>query len=153
MLFRSFSQPLIILAAVPFGLIGAFLAFVVHQVPLSFMGLVGIIGLSGVVVNDSIVMVDLINKLSSKLEPGTGKTKALKMIIDGAEKRLRPVLLTTLTTVAALLPTVYGIGGDVSSLRPAVMALSYGILFATFLTLFLIPVLYAVLLDIKGSKS
>jgi len=148
LLFQSLDQPFIVLFTIPFGLIGVLLAFTLHNMPLSFMAVVGIIGLSGVVVNDSVVMVDFINRLLGTERYNVNKLK--KLIIEGASKRLRPIILTTVTTVAGLLPTVYGIGGDVRSLKPTVMALTYGILFATLLTLVLIPALYLISFDIKS---
>ncbi len=152
LLFQSLAQPLIVLLTIPFGLVGVLLAFTIHNMPLSFMAIVGVIGLSGVVVNDSVVMVDFINRLIKKeikKIKNLDRDGIIKLIVNGAEKRLRPIILTTVTTVAGLLPTVYGIGGDVRSLKPTVMALTYGILFATLLTLILIPSLYLISFDIK----
>ncbi|MBP7582419.1 MAG: efflux RND transporter permease subunit [Spirochaetes bacterium] len=148
LLFKSFSQPLIVLLTVPFGLVGALLAFTAHGIPMSFMGFIGIIGLSGVVVNDSVVMVDFINRVFSE-GGGTDTATRIERIAAGAKQRLRPIVLTTLTTVMGLLPTAYGIGGDVKSLVPTVMALAYGLLFATLLTLVFIPALYMFNMDIK----
>ena len=130
---------------IPFGIIGSFLAFVIHNVPFTFLGVIGIIGLTGVVVNDSIVMVDFINK--SFREKKENKN-IIKIIASGAKKRLRPVLLTTSTTVAGLLPTAYGLGGYNGLLVPITLAIAYGLLFATLLTLIFIPSLYFVRLDI-----
>ena len=147
LLFKKSEQPLIVILTIPFGIIGVLLAFYFHGIPLSFMALVGMIGLSGVVVNDSVVMVAFINNLMKS----SNDTAGLKEdIAEGAKQRLRPIVLTTLTTVAGLLPSVYGIGGDVQSLVPAVMALSYGLIFATLVTLFLVPVLFLIIRDIKG---
>lgn len=142
LLFNSPTQPLVVLLSIPFGITGALLAFTLHGIPLSFMGIVGIIGLAGVVVNDSVVMVDFINKVSSK----GGDFKAA--VVEGAKKRFRPVILTTVTTVAGLMPTVYGIGGDAKTLVPTVMAMAYGLLFATLITLIFIPAFYAINRDI-----
>ncbi|MCP4137177.1 MAG: efflux RND transporter permease subunit [bacterium] len=145
-LFRSLSQPLIVLSVIPFGLIGVLLAYTAHGIPLSFMGIIGIIGLSGVVINDSVIMVNFINTVFKK--SGSSEDESIiKNIADGAKQRLRPIMLTTITTVAGLLPTVYGIGGDAQTLVPTVMAMSYGLLFATVLTLIFIPSLYMVNMD------
>ena len=95
-------------------------------------------------------MVDFINKIMQKSKNNLESTTFSHLLIEGATKRLRPILLTTLTTVLGLLPTVYGIGGNVSSLRPTVIALSYGILFSSLLTLFLTPILYQISYDIKN---
>ncbi len=147
-LFKSLSRPFVILLTVPFGIIGALLAFTAHGIPLTFMGIIGIIGLSGVVVNDSIVMVDFINKASSKQSASTAK-QMIAAITTGAKKRLRPVILTTVTTVAAVMPTVYGIGGSSQMIVPVVMAMAYGLLFATSLTLIFTPSLYMVDMDLR----
>ena len=149
-LFKKAEQPLIVIMTIPFGIIGVLLAFYFHGIPLSFMALVGIIGLSGVVVNDSVVMVAFINKLMKENSSPDSSNKLRDDIAEGAKQRLRPIVLTTLTTVAGLLPSVYGIGGDVQSLVPAVMALSYGLIFATLVTLFLVPSLFLIIKDIKG---
>lgn len=145
LLFKSLGEPLIVMITIPFGIIGSFLAFVIHNVPFTFLGVIGIIGLTGVVVNDSIVMVDFINK--SFREKKENKN-IIKIIASGAKKRLRPVLLTTSTTVAGLLPTAYGLGGYNGLLVPITLAIAYGLLFATLLTLIFIPSLYFVRLDI-----
>jgi len=145
-LFRSFAQPLLIVFTIPFGLIGALLAFTAHGVPLSFMGFIGIIGLSGVVINDSVIMVEFINRV---IKENDEDENIVENISAGAMKRFRPVVLTTVTTVAGLLPTVYGIGGDARTLVPVVMAMAYGLLFATFLTLVFIPCLYLVNNDVQ----
>ncbi|MDX1386590.1 MAG: efflux RND transporter permease subunit, partial [bacterium] len=149
-LFNSLSQPFLILLAVPFGMIGVTWAFFVHGIPFSFLGLIGIVGLSGVVVNDSLVMVDFINKLvREKLKEGVRRSKELKdQVIQGAARRLRPVIITTVTTVMGLLPTAYGIGGSDPFIAPMVLAVAYGLLFATFLTLFLLPCFYLVNQDL-----
>ena len=146
-LFRSLSQPFLVISIIPFGIIGAFLSFTAHGIPLTFFGAIGIIGLSGVVVNDSIVMVDFINEIFKKTEDNDDTV--IMKIASGAKNRLRPVILTTITTVAGLLPTVYGIGGDAGMLVPTVMGMAYGILFATTLTLILLPSLYMINVDVK----
>ena len=150
-LFRSFSQPLVVMSVIPFGLIGVFTAFQLHGIPLSFMAVIGIIGLSGVVVNDSIIMVEFINKLKEK--GATTKEDLFESISSGAVRRLRPIIMTTVTTVAALLPTAYGIGGNALTLVPTVMAMAYGLMFATLLTLIFVPCLYLINEDINSLLS
>lgn len=151
LLFNHAIQPVLILSVLPFGLIGALLAFKLHGVPLSFMGVIGIIGLCGVVVNNGIVMVDLINKLLSKKGSQT-KSSVLENIIEGTGTRLRPIVLTSVTTIFGLLPTVYGIGGRAESIVPIVMALAYGLLFGTLLTLVLLPCLFMITVDLGWVK-
>ncbi|HBE03755.1 MAG TPA: hypothetical protein DC049_14975, partial [Spirochaetia bacterium] len=136
--FNSFLQPLLILVTIPFGMIGVIIAFSLHGLAFTMMALLGILGLSGVVVNDSIVMVDFINS-QAKMNP---EKPLIDLIVEGAVSRLRPILMTSITTVAGLLPTAYGIGGYDYMIAPMVLALAWGLFFATALTLFLVPALY-----------
>jgi multidrug efflux pump subunit AcrB len=142
-LFKSITQPIMVMLAIPFGFVGVIFAFALHGMPLSFMGVMGIIGLSGVVVNDSLVMVEYINKLRTQ----SPNINIRELVLKGAITRLRPILLTTLTTFAGLLPTAYGFGGKDAMIMPAAMALGWGLLFATFLTLFIIPMFYCIQVD------
>jgi multidrug efflux pump subunit AcrB len=140
--FTSITQPLVIMTAIPFGIVGVIWAFYFHGLPLSFLGLIGTIGLSGVVVNDSIVLVDFING-------GIAKGKApFEACVYAGKRRFRAVWLTTATTVLGLLPLVYGIGGMDKFLRPAAVALGYGLIFGTVLVLFFIPFLYLIRVDV-----
>lgn len=148
---NRFIQPIMIMIIIPFGLIGVLLGFALHRMPLSFMGVVGIIGLAGVVVNNGIILVDLINKIIDEGVEG-GKKGVAKAIVDGAKQRLRPVFLTTVTTVVGLLPTVYGIGGRADIIIPIVMALAYGLLFASLLTLIFLPCMFMIMFDLRLIK-
>ncbi|ADG72047.1 efflux RND transporter permease subunit [Brachyspira murdochii] len=148
---NRFIQPIMIMIIIPFGLIGVLLGFAIHRMPLSFMGVVGIIGLAGVVVNNGIILVDLINKIIDEGVEG-GKKGVAKAIVDGTKQRLRPVFLTTVTTVVGLLPTVYGIGGRADIIIPIVMALAYGLLFASLLTLIFLPCMFMIMFDLKLIK-
>ena len=139
--FRSLTQPLVVMLVIPFGSIGVVAAFVAHDMPLSFLGMIGLIGLSGVVVNDSIVLVDFINNARAK---GMGVYEA---IIYAGRRRFRAVWLTTLTTVFGLIPLVYGWGGHDLFLKPAATALGYGLIFGTLLVLFLVPTVYLIRVD------
>lgn len=141
--FRSLWQPFIVLLTVPFGLMGVIIAFLIHDVPFSFMALMGIVGLIGVVVNDSIILVDFINKLRSE---GIERRDS---IVEAGRLRLRSITLTTITTVFGLMPVAYGIGGFDPFLKPMALAFSWGLLFSTALTLIIIPCVYAVLDDVK----
>jgi len=140
--FKSLIQPLIIMLAIPFGLIGVVIAFLVHGLPLSFMAILGIVGLNGIVVNDSIVLVDFINKLRRE---GIDRRSS---IIKAGQMRLRPVLLTTITTVGGLSTVAYGIGGKDPFLVPMALSICWGIAFATMLTLIVIPCIYSIVDDI-----
>ncbi|MCP4912916.1 MAG: efflux RND transporter permease subunit [Oligoflexia bacterium] len=134
MVLQSFVQPLLIGSAIPFGIIGVIWAFYFHGQSIDVMGIVGIIGMAGVVVNDSLMLVDTVNKkrkswLSFKRED----------IIEGTASRLRPIVLTSLTTLGGVFPMAYGIGGDSGFTKPLALSMGWGLLFATTLTLFVLP--------------
>lgn len=149
LLFRSIGQAFVVILAIPFSFIGIAFALVTHNMPLSAMALFGGVGLVGVVVNDSLVMVDYINSIRHKIK----KNNIIDVIVEGAGTRLRPVILTSATTIAGLMPTAYGFGGRDFMIIPTTITMSWGLLFATLLTLLLIPCLYMIHLDIiKGSK-
>lgn len=144
-LFRSLLQPITVMAAIPFAFIGVITAFVTHGEPFSFMALMGVVGLSGVVVNDSIVLVDFANKILED-NPDMPIREVAK---EAGKLRLRAVILTTVTTVLGLLPTAYGIGGNDPFLVPAALAFSWGLGFSTVITLILVPILYTAVYDLK----
>lgn len=146
LLFDSLFQPLLVLIAVPFGVVGVLLVFMGHGEPFSFMGALGTIGLSGVVVNDSLVLVDHLNSMRKK-EP---ERNIWQLIAAGTADRLRAIILTTITTVGGILPLAYGIGGADPMNAPMALSLGWGLLFATPLTLVLVPCLYGVYMDVKG---
>jgi len=137
-LFNSLIQPVIVLSAIPFGIIGVIFGFLTHGKPLSFFAFMGLVGLAGIVVNDSIVLVDFVNKLRK-----AGKPRRESLITAGM-MRLRPVLMTTITTIAGLVSVAYGIGGGDPFLRPMALAIIWGLFFATALTLIVIPCFYAI---------
>lgn len=143
--FRSFIQPLIIMASIPFGIIGVIMALFFHGQPISLMALFGIVGLTGVVVNDSLILVDFINKRRKS----SGGDDVITAVVESGRTRLRPILLTSITTIVALVPLIYGIGGQEPFVEPAAIAMSYGLLAATFLTLVIVPCIYLISEDIK----
>jgi multidrug efflux pump subunit AcrB len=143
--FRSLIYPFIIMLAIPFGFIGVSLIFFLHGKPFSFMALLGIVALSGVVVNDSIVLVSFFLDLKEKISDTFSAIKQAGIV------RLRPVLLTTITTAFGLMPTAYGIGGFDPFVSPAALAMAWGIVFATGITLIVIPVVLYIVEDIKGA--
>jgi multidrug efflux pump subunit AcrB len=144
-LFNSMTQPLMVMTAIPMGVLGVIVAFALHGQQLGFTGVMGLVGLSGVVVNDSLVLVNHINRLR-KSRPGD---KLIDIVSDGAADRLRAVVLTSLTTVAGLLPLAYGIGGSDPFIAPMALAMGFGLLFATPITLALIPSMYLIANDFK----
>jgi len=146
LLFNSVTQPLIVMIAIPFGIIAVIIAFALHAQPLGFLAMMGLIGLSGVVVNDSLVMVNHINDLRNQNPDGN----LVEIVTLGTSNRLRAVTMTTLTTAVGLIPLAYGIGGSDPFIAPMALALGYGLLFATPLTLVLVPCLYTVRADIVG---
>lgn len=145
LLFNSVWQPLMVMTAIPFGLMGVIIGFSVHDMSLGFLAMIGIVGLAGVVVNDSLVLVAHINELR-KQQP---EVVLREIVALGTANRLRAVLLTTVSTVAGLMPLAYGIGGVDPYMGPMALALTWGLLFATPLTLLLIPCLYLVGQDIS----
>jgi multidrug efflux pump subunit AcrB len=132
------------MSTIPFAIIGVIWSFYAHGMPLSFFSTMGTLGLIGVVVNDTIIMVTEVNR--ELVEYNTANL--VRTVVSGAKDRLRPVLLTTFTTVAGLLPTAYGIGGKDGLIMPLTMAMAYGLLFATLITLILTPSLLVIGHDI-----
>ncbi len=136
-LFNSYLQPAIIMSVIPFAASSVFLTLMIHGRPLVFISLVGMLGLIGVVVNDTIVMINQLNR-ECRENGFSGES-----IARGAADRFRPIVLTSLTTFAGLIPTAYGIGGDLPLIRPLVLVMAWGLLITTWVTLFFIPVLYS----------
>lgn len=141
--FNKLSYPFLVMLAIPFGMIGIVIGLFLHGQPISFMSLMGFVALTGVVVNSSLVMAVFIQRL---LEDGVPWFEA---IITGGKRRLRAVLLTAITTVVGLLPTAYGWGGFDPFVAPMALALSWGLLFSTVITLFSVPAALAAALDLK----
>jgi len=146
--FKSFTQPLIILFTVPFAFIGAMLGLIVSGSSFGIVTLFGMVALAGIVVNDSIVLIDFINMRRRK---GVSKWRA---IMEGGELRLRPILLTTITTIFGLLPMAIGLGGRSETWMPLANTIIWGLAMSTLLTLFIIPALYAIIDDLtpKGHR-
>jgi multidrug efflux pump subunit AcrB len=145
LLFNSLTQPLVVMFAVPFGLIGVIFAFAIHGEAIGFLAMLGVIGLVGIVVNDSLILVNLVNRMRDT-DP---EDSAMSVVVQATKHRLRPILLTSVTTVAGLLPMAYGIGGSDPFSAPMALAMGYGILFATPLTLILLPCLLLVQDDVR----
>lgn len=146
LLFDSLSQPIMVMIAIPFGMVGVILAFALHQQDFGFLAMLGVVGLTGIVVNDSLILVNQVNRLKTTHPDMT----AHERIIKAAKVRLRPIVLTSITTVAGLLPMAYGLGGSDPFSAPMALAMGYGIMFATPITLVLIPCLLAVMIDLKS---
>lgn len=145
--FESWLRPLVIMAIIPFGLIGTLWGHLLWGVPLSMFSIIGLIGMTGIIINDSIVLISTIDEYSKK--------RALfPSIIDATSDRLRPVLLTTLTTVLGLLPLLFETSKDAQFLKPTVITLVYGLGFGMFVVLLLVPAFVAIQSDLgKFLKS
>lgn len=142
LLFNSYTQPLMVLTSVPFSLIGVVWAFYFHGEFLSFFTILGSLALIGVIVNDSLVMTSHLNDVKNEIKDINDSP--LKWIAKGSTDRLRAVVLTSITTLAGVIPLAYGIGGTDFLLQPMVLALGYGLLFGTVTTLVLLPCLYMI---------
>jgi multidrug efflux pump subunit AcrB len=142
--FKSILQPLIVLLAVPFGIIGAYVGHIILDITPSWLSVFGIMALTGVVVNDSLVLVDFINQ---KRREGMDLKEAV--LISGV-RRFRPIFLTSITTFAGLMPLMFDRAIHAQFLKPMAVSLGFGILFATVITLFLIPAAYLLLEDAKA---
>ena len=157
-LFNSISRPLLIMLAIPFGAVGVILAFWMHgQLLIGFFAAIGTLGMVGVVINDAIIMVTKLDQEyeepsadkepSAGKKPSAGKTDSnlcmYERIARIAQTRLKAVLLTTITTVAGVLPTAYGLAGYDAMLAEMMLALAWGLMFGTLITLLLVPCLYA----------
>ena len=139
--FKSYLQPLIVMSAIPFGLIGAVWGHIVMGLNLTFLSMFGFVALAGVVVNDSLVLVDFINR-------GRESGEKLSVIIRTAGmSRFRPVILTSLTTFAGLTPILLERSLQAQFLIPMAISLGFGVLFATAITLILVPIGYITLED------
>lgn len=139
--FNSIRKPLIILITIPLGIIGVVVGLLITKLYFGFMTLLGIISLSGIVINNAIVLIDRIN-----IEIKVNKLEPSKAIIESAQQRLRPILLTTATTISGLIP-LWLFGGPI--FKPMAVAIIFGLLFATFLTLLVIPILYSLFFRIS----
>ena len=142
--FKSFTQPIVVMAAIPFGVVGAVLGHMILGYNLSIVSLFGMVGLSGVVVNDSLVLIHATNRIRNK-----GAT-AYEAISQGASLRFRPIILTSLTTFGGLTPILLETSRQARHLTPMAVSLSFGVLFATGITLILIPCGYLILDDIHN---
>ena len=140
--FRSYLQPLVVMTAIPFGIIGAIWGHMLLGMNLAILSLFGIVALTGVVVNDSIVLVDFVNR---RRREGMPLDRAVR---EAGIKRFRPILLTSLTTVAGLTPILMEKSMQAQFLKPVAISLGFGVLFATFITLGMIPAAYLILEDL-----
>jgi len=147
---KSYIQPLVIMSAIPFGFVGAVWGHLIMGYELSFVSALGIIALAGVVVNDSLVLVDTTNRYRRQ------GASAYDAITVGGARRFRPILLTSLTTFFGLLPMIFEQSVQAKFLIPMAVSLGFGVLFATFIILLLVPALYMIVEDVRvvfGAKD
>jgi len=141
--FRSYIQPLVIMGAIPFGLTGAVIGHIIMGQNLTILSLIGIVALAGVVVNDSLVLVNFINVYRAD---GHSLKEA---VLEAGPRRFRPILLTSLTTFFGLFPLLMEKSIQAKFLIPMAISLAYGVLFATLITLIFVPNAYYIVEKIK----
>ena len=145
-IFSSWTRPLVVMAIIPFGLVGTIFGHWWHDIPMSLFSVIGLIGMVGIIINDSIVLVTTIDEYS--------KERGLfPAILDGVTDRLRPVLLTTLTTVLGLSPLLYETSSQAQFLKPTVITLVYGLGFGFVLVLIVVPALMAMQADVGAQVA
>ena len=148
-LFNSLTRPLLIMLSIPFGMVGVILAFWLHgQTLFGFFAAIGALGMAGVVINDAIIMLTKLDDEFDNKKDNVIKASDEK-IARVAQTRLKAVILTTLTTVAGVLPTAYGIAGYDSTLAEMMLAMAWGLLFGSVITLLLIPCMYSFIQDMQ----
>ena len=137
--FKSYFQPLVVMSSIPFGLTGAVFGHLVMGMNFSILSVMGIVALTGVVVNDSLVMVDFINRYRTE-----GNT-IRQAVLEAGPRRFRPIFLTSLTTFVGLAPLILEKSMQAKFMIPMAVSLAFGVIFATMITLLLVPVSYLVL--------
>ncbi|MDG2299768.1 MAG: efflux RND transporter permease subunit [Planktomarina sp.] len=145
-IFSSWSRPLVVMSIIPFGLVGAIYGHWWYDIPLSLFSVVGLIGMVGIIINDSIVLITTIDEYAKK-------RGLIPAILDGVTDRLRPVMLTTLTTVLGLSPLLYETSSQAQFLKPTVITLVYGLGFGMLLVLIVVPALMAMQSDIGAQVA
>ena len=140
--FKSYSQPILILIAIPFAYVGMVAGALLTGIPISIMSIFGFFAAAGVAINDNLVLIDYVNRLR---ERGVG---AYQSMVDACVARFRPILLTSLTTFVGIMPMLAETSAQAEFLKPLVVALAFGVLFDFFLTLFLVPAMFAMGVDV-----
>ncbi len=142
--FRSYAQPLIVMISIPFGVVGATIGHLIMGYQFSMIGVIGIVALSGVVVNDALILIDFANRMRHD------HSSPLEAIVAAGVQRFRPIMLTTLTTFGGLMPMIFETSRQARFLVPMAISLGYGLLFATLITLLLVPSLYLIVEDCRN---
>ena len=144
--FKSLKQPFIIAITIPLSFIGVILGLMITRVPFGMMSFFGVVALTGIVVNDAIVLISQINDYRTE-----GKGLFIS-IVEGGKTRLRPILLTTITTIAGLIPLTFDFAGGAEYWRPLAVSLIFGLLVATLLTLIVVPILYSFIEQMRNDQ-
>jgi len=139
-MFKSFLQPFMIMLSIPFSLLGVFIGLVLTQTPMGMMAFMGVTALAGIVVNDSIVLISFINARNR----GTNPLPVFDAVVEACRVRLRPIMLTQITTTLGLLPLALGLGGREILMTPMAIAIVWGLLFACWLNLLFLPCFYLI---------
>jgi multidrug efflux pump subunit AcrB len=142
--FKSIVQPFIVMITIPFAFIGVIFGLIVTGLPFSMMTLISVVALAGVVVNDALVLVDFVNR---ERAAGTDRWNSL---INAGAIRLRPIIMTTVTTIAGFMPIIVSNSSTTSDYKPMAVSIAFGLAFATILTLFVIPVIYSLVDSLFG---
>jgi multidrug efflux pump subunit AcrB len=142
--FRSYVQPAIVMSAVPFGLLGAVVGHLIFGATISMFSFMGVVAAAGVVINDNLVLIDRINQLREE------QSNIAKAVVDAATSRFRPILLTSLTTFVGLLPIMSERSSQSEYLKPMTLSLGFGVAFASFVTLIMVPCLYLIVEDLRA---
>ena len=142
-LFKSYMQPAIVMSAIPFGLVGAIWGHIIMGLDLTLISMFGVVALTGVVVNDSLIMIDFINRSRRR------GLDLIPAVLEAGLRRFRPIMLTSVTTFAGLVPLILERSLQAKFLIPMAVSLGFGVMFATFITLILVPVSYTLLSDFK----
>lgn len=144
LLFNSVTQPVLVMMVIPLGIVGVLFAFALQGFDMSLAAMVGMVGLTGILVNDSLIMIDRLNRARADKHFLT-----IEEIVTNAASRLRPIFITTITTAVALFPAAYEIFGANPFLQPMIMAMLWGVVFGSLITLFYLPCLYAIEQDLR----
>jgi multidrug efflux pump subunit AcrB len=146
-LFKSLLDPLVVMFAIPFGFIGVVVGHMLFDYHLQFLSLIGFLALTGIVVNDSLILVDFTKRLR---EQGWERVDAL---VEAGRVRVRPILLTTVTTLLGISPLIFFASGQTAFLSPMAVSLGFGLLFATALILVVVPCFYLIADDLRQCAS
>ena len=151
--FRSYIQPAIVMSAVPFGLLGAIIGHLVFGMTMSMFSFMGVVAAAGVVINDNLVLIDRINQIREELqEKAAGQAVDMgQAVVQAAVSRFRPILLTSCTTFVGLMPIMSERSSQSEYLKPMVLSLGFGVAFASFVTLIMVPCLYLIVEDARAA--